>query len=326
MTFITSTITSANPAADLYTALASALSGEGYQLVDTVVISTRTHKVWKCPAANNSAGVDFYLDVAYQTSGTGYLQVMPFEDYNATTHLAFRGAVATSATTLDAPTGSFHGATGYALESAPGGITAATANVLRGGSLPVTSFGYWISVTPDRVIMLTSVDATHINYVGLYTPSTEYAAAAAGGLVPLCVLRLWGTSANGNAGFDSSSSMSMATSSASTCDAALTRVYPSPATSWERSVIALSRNNEALRPKIPSGLATSYPRVGVAIDLWARIGATAPTRYGALKDVYSVLAESNVVRGDTIVLEGDATQWRASTVDTSGKALLFRAA
>src|SRR3954469_25016645 len=144
----------ANPAATLYATLAGGLTTAGFTLVDTQVISTRTHKVWKSAAANNAQGLDWFLDAVYTTTGAGSLWLFPMEFYDPATHLATRmvhGGL--SSTTIDQTFYSINGATAFTLESASWPLNASNAT-----GLPLltstSSFGYWFSVTGDRVIGL----------------------------------------------------------------------------------------------------------------------------------------------------------------------------
>lgn len=172
MTYITNSMTSANPAADLYTAMASALSTAGYTLVDTVVISTRTHKVWKSPAAGNSLGLDWYLDVAYTTTGAGSVWLGAFEYYDPATDLGYRGPyAATSTNPPDATYFSRFGATGSALETTWTHISDNVAQI----QTQTTAYAYWMSITTDRVIAMSSVAPTAVKYCGFFDMYTPWA-------------------------------------------------------------------------------------------------------------------------------------------------------
>jgi len=173
MTYIASSLTSANPAADLYTAMATALSTAGFTLVDTVVISTRTHKVWKSAAGSNAQGLDWYLDVAYTTTGNGSVWLGAFEDYNATTHVGTRGPYNNGNDTNN-PESTFYsrfGATTSALETSWTHISNNVSQI----QVQTSAFAYWISITTDRVIAMTSVAPTSVMYCGFFEMYTPWA-------------------------------------------------------------------------------------------------------------------------------------------------------
>lgn len=316
MTFITSTITSANPAADLYTAIAGALSSEGYTLVDTVVISTRTHKVWKCPAANNAAGKDWYLDVTYTTSGAGSVWWIPYEAYDPVTHLAYRGPVATASGSLDAVTYSRNGATGAALESALVGIHAGV-NTTALLTTPSSSFGYWISVTPNRLIGNVTATPAFLLYAGLYEPTAEYSAIAGADLFPLVMCRL-------NPG---STSWASAGSAPSTASGGIIRVPKATVlTGWDSTLAIYSDVGNALwLPQIPAGSQLINNRSVAKLAIGTGTNASPVGQYGYLYDVRACQADATVTRGDTVTLSGDATQWRLAS-SVSGSAAMYRAA
>src|SRR3954466_3352347 len=163
MAYNTGAITDPSPGATLHTALASLLTTAGYSLVDTVVISTRTHKVWKSPAASNAANLDWYLDIAYTTTGNGNKWFLPFEGYDPSTDLGLRGIVSgTSITTIDATPGSRFGATASSLESGNWfGPVQGTSMAL---TMTTATFTYWASITADRVIVMHTNIATSIFY------------------------------------------------------------------------------------------------------------------------------------------------------------------
>jgi hypothetical protein len=196
MTYITGTLTDSNAPATLYGSIATALTTAGYTLEDTVVITTTTWKVWKSPAASNSANLDWYLFVGYTTTGAGTVRFYCSEGYTAATDLVIRGvkglnSVSTSngsnayyarydnaGLSWDVATGSPYGSTGMAINAVNLGWDTTTfcdRQILA----PATSFGYWISITTNRVIALGSGAPTEAVYTGLYAPSQEYIDVAA---------------------------------------------------------------------------------------------------------------------------------------------------
>jgi hypothetical protein len=182
MTYINGTINTGQDA-DLYNAMATALATNGYSLVDTQVISTRTHKVWKNPAANNSSGQDWFLDIAYSTTGQAGLYIHPFEAYDAVNHLGIRGVITGGTSfTPESTYYSRYGTTGFALET----------NWLQtsdGIQLPTSasSYGYMLSIDTERISGFTTASTSAICYVGLITLSLRSATAAGTAALPLVV-------------------------------------------------------------------------------------------------------------------------------------------
>ncbi|MFD6699678.1 MULTISPECIES: hypothetical protein [unclassified Microbacterium] len=317
MAYITNTITSANPGLDLHTAMASALTTAGYTLVDTVVISTRTHKVWKCPAANNTAGLDWYLDIAYPTTGNGNMSILPFESYDPATHLALRGIIASGSTTIDATTFSVNGATSAALESASNCLHAG--NAVAGNQLVLTtsSFGYWISITGNRVIALTSADPTFVVYAGMHSPSGAHATAAGAKLFPLIFAKINAFSAN-----------STSTNAPSSTACGLTRLpqlSSLTSTGWRYQLQAASAFPLAALPQIPSGATGAFPLATspiLAIAGIADLTQGAQGWWGTFYDLMLVNAAATVSRGDTITIGTDNC---VLTNQSSNYALAFKA-
>ena len=306
MAYITNTLTSSNPSADLYTALAGALTTAGFTLVDTVVISTRTHKIWKSAAANNAAAVDWYLEVVYATTGSGNLALLPMEFFDPATDLAYRTVFGgTSSVVIDATTGSRWGATGQTLESANLALNASTLQLFRVPT-QTTSFGYWISVTGDRVIALSSVEADRFVYAGTYTPSPMYAAQAGAALYPLIVVRpAYNGIGNGSAALSGNT-------------ISFTRI--SPATSlagsgWGdlggyRPFWSGASAGYPVFPGVPSDATTlTGGRYASPIRIDAHNSWAAPAAgggwIGTLIDVAHMRTAASVVRGDTVTIGAD---------------------
>ena len=312
--YVTGTITDANPGAALHTAMASALTTAGFTLVDTVVISTRTHKIWKSAAANNAQGLDWYLDVIYTTTGAGTFSLVPFEFFDPATDLGYRGPHSAPGSTIDAATFSRYGATGQTLEntawvSASGSYTWITS------PLVTTSFGYWVSVTGDRVSLLQSNDASRPLYAGFYQPDSLHAAKAGAGLYPLTAARLMAA--------NSSSAANPGSVSAS-----LTRVPPITAFTgnWSDHLLieGLGDSGMAVQrgqyPSIPAGSTVAHPLVAVPVEMWT-FGMIPSTRWGTLRDVVQ-FPSSGVARGDTVTIDGSTY---VATTTTSGMSFAFKA-
>lgn len=331
MTYISGNITSANPAADLYAQIDTALSSAGFTFVDTVVITTRTHKIWKSNAANNTANVDWYLDVTYTTTGTGSIWLGIFEDYNATTDIGYRGIVWDTTTTVEQTYFSKYGATGYALETNWTGAT----NTFNQIDLSTAAFGYWISITQNRIIAMTSLSATKLVYCGVWEPNTAHSTYAGAQVFPLIVGSL-------------DTYLSSAAGTAAT-NAGVTRAPRAPSISrWTRAGVFWSGHSIANHPDggygaIGAGdvspfLGAIQPRgkyIYVLLNQSAAnsfssdnaqyaLNANAPANVGRAKDVLSFLAAATVTRGDTVTINGET--WILTSKATSYyTALAFRA-
>jgi hypothetical protein len=110
------TINSATPALDLINAIETLMaSHSNWQLVDTVVITTITHKVYKNfgtgVADNNSFGQDFYVVLSYTTATPTQIFVRAVEGWDTTTDLALRPVMddANNATNADTSGGAVGG-------------------------------------------------------------------------------------------------------------------------------------------------------------------------------------------------------------------------
>lgn len=335
MTYITGTLTDSDAPATLYGSIATALSSAGYTLEDTVVITTTTWKVWKSPAASNSANLDWYLYVGYTTTGAGTVRFYCSEDYTAETDLVIRGVIApnssnsnygsnkyysytSGAGVYDATTGSPYGATGYAINhgnwSWDSGVNLAT----RAISCPATSFGYWISLTTDRVIVLGSANPTELIYTGLYVPNQEYLDIAAANtaldpatptIFPLVSLKINASSYNGGSQpYNGSGALltRLGGFGRPTISPALTNTYAywAGTLGWTSSPECFGR--------LPDGLAGN----GVTIPGWntrlntqkmcvmINVVGYAIFTVGTLHGVYESTAASSVTRGDTVTVGG----------------------
>lgn len=289
MAYATGSLTDANSSLALYNVLAGLLTTANYTLVDTVVISTRTHKVWKSAAANNSMNLDWYLDVAYTTTGVGPVHLTPFEYFDPATDLGYRGSYAINDPTIEATYGSRYGSTGYALETnwfgAQNGV---------GISTSASAFGYWLSVTGDRVIALSSLASTLLRYAGFYVPKNEYASLAGGRLFPLI-----------KAEFSTAVGAEVAGA------VGLTRTPPATSlpAGWSRIF--------TVRPEIAyNEIKAVSPTIGQTnivgdVASASRLMIGGVTSYytgmlwGWLKDVVVVPVSSSVVRGDTMTIGSD---------------------
>ena len=290
MAYATGSLTDANSSQALYNVLAGLLTTANYTLVDTVVISTRTHKVWKSAAANNSMNLDWYLDVAYTTTGVGPVHLTPFEYFDPATDLGYRGSYSTNDPTIETTYGSRYGGTGYALETNWFGAQSGV-GILTSAS----AFGYWLSVTGDRVIALSSLAPTLLRYAGFYVPKNEYASLAGGKLFPLV-----------------KAEFSTAIGAETQGVVGLTRTPPATSlpAGWSRIV--------NVRPEISyAELKAVSPTIGQTnivgdVSSASRLMIGGVSNYytgmlwGWLKDVVVVPVLSSVVRGDTMTIGSDS--------------------
>ncbi len=318
MAFVYGTISDASPGATLYTAIADGLSSEGFTLVDTVVISTRTHKVWKCPAANNSHNLDWYLDVVYSTTGAGNMWFAPFEHYDPATHLGYRGPYigGGGAAPVDVATFSRYGSTGYALETNWNTISAGISFLTS-----TSSFGYWISIKPDRIIGLSSAGVNDLLYTGFYNPHPLHIAAVGESSVyPLVSAKL-----HNNA--DSSTASGNG-------ECAFTRI-PGMSTSgtygyaYYLSIKTRSVADLLFMPSLPSGNLSSFSARGASPVLLTTYSNDTINNvlWGTLPDIATARTPSTVVRGDTTTISSDPWILTSSsgTGSNIGYSLLFRA-
>lgn len=327
MTYTTGSLTSANPAADLYTALASALTTAGFTLVDTVVISTRTHKVWKSAAGSNAHGLDWYLDVAYTTTGAGGMWLGAFEYYDPATHLGYRGPYNDfNGAAGDAIYYARYGASGSALET---NWTTITNSICR---IPTqtTAFAYWISVTPDRVIAMSSVSPTHVFYCGFFDMYTPWANKIGGLAYPLitCTVNTINTSQGQH---NTVGPMPVApTASGSAYPAALTRKPPDASNPGFSQMWTPAIYDGFFAPQAPAEPSTgiggpvgyvdtaapTYLDVarGGLLQIALRFGSFTMVTLGTLSDL-AVFGGSSVTRGDTVTISG--TDWVLSSRDPS---------
>jgi hypothetical protein len=214
MSYTNGSVNNANPGATLYALLETALLAIGFTLEDTVVISTRTHKILKSAAGGNTRGVDWYLDISFTTTGAGALMMAPFEGYTAASDLGIRGPYSANSTTFETTNYSAFGPTGNALETSWANSVSHTS--LQLALVASTAFTYRFTYSRDRVVLSLSNAPTQILYAGFYTPTAAALSYQGGSCIPLIVCRIAsGGSANSS-------------TSASTVTAAFTRLpkYP----------------------------------------------------------------------------------------------------
>jgi hypothetical protein len=313
MTYITGTVgASANPGADLYALLAPALTSAGYTLVDTVVISTRTHKVWKCAAANNSQTLDWYLDVAYPTSGAGNMTLLPMEFYDPATHLAYRFVYGQSTATLETTFYSRFGASGFALEDTTNWPVNASNVVVLAFNTSTAAFGYWISVTGDRVAALSSVLPGTILYVGMCTAHPLHVAAVGASAYPLLALAMDTTV--GNALWTSTAG-SVNTPMLMTRAPKLTTIPSSWGSLWG----AMPAVGTQITVPGPASTFTQAMGVRVVCPIWVMFRSGYGV-VGTLIGVTYATSSTSITRGDTVTIGADT--WVTNTQGTNGFTLL----
>lgn len=327
MTFITGTITNANPGPTLYSAIETAALALGWTLVDTVTIGGNTHKVLKSAGASggNTQGLDWYLDINYPTTGTtGGIRFCPFETYNASTHVAGGGPYSQSNTTIDATYYSRFGATQSALETNWANTTSYTG---LSTALVTIAFTYWISITRDRIIVMLSNVATAIAYAGFFTPSSAFSSNAGSALFPLVAAYL---------SPPSGASYSNATNSTA-CLTRLPKLGAMASSGWQyHCIIATNTANFGNFPEGQIGVAVS-PFTGrstgtpltVAANA-AGLSLTGPSSnttsaatdgIGTIDDIIVDYVSAGSIRGDSITIGSDT--WYGITPSTAS-GLFFR--
>jgi hypothetical protein len=316
MTFITpASITNANPGPTLYAVIETAALALGFTLDDTVTIGGNTHKVLKSAAAGNTYGLDWYLDINYPTTGTtGGMRFAPFEGYTAASDVGTRGPFGNTVTsTLDATTYSRYGATTNALETNWTNNSSAS-----GVSMPLSTsaFTYWISITRDRIIVLTSVNVSIIYYTGFFTPSSAHSSNAGAALFPLVMAAI-------------STGAQCATGNGSTATMAFTRVPKASTIAWADSgrINSLAPQVHALVEGQVGTAVSEFTGRATIIPLQVQMGsASVPStstplaaNVGQISDVATGYVTTAAVRGDTVTVGSDT--WYAATA--SGSATLF---
>lgn len=218
MTFITGSITNANPGPALYAVIETAALADGWTLDDTVTIGGNTHKVLKSAAAGNTYALDWYLDINYPTTGTtGGIRFCPFEGYTAASDVATRGPrTGSSDSTIETTYYSRLGATTQALETTWANTAS---NTGLSTALTTSAFTYWVSITRNRIIVLLSNVGTSVAYAGFFTPTSAHTSHAGASLFPLVMAVI-------------NSGASAFASTSSTASMAFTRVPKSTSTNW----------------------------------------------------------------------------------------------
>ena len=298
----------ANPGPLVYTALETKLLALGWTLEDTVVISTRTHKVLKSAAAGNTRNLDWYLDISYPTTGvaSGVL-LTPFEGYTAASDVATRGPYTQSNTTLDATTYSRYGSTTQALETQWVNTNSYTNMVIP---LSTSAFNLYASVNRDRAIVMLSTEGTRVTYAGFFTPSSAHATHAGAAMFPLVVARLLGAadrSASGTAG---------------NVGAALTRIPKASSAQWSTHCV-VGPNTMRMNGRVGGAAGEGDNQITSVPFLVGMGGATwtvGTTHIGELDGVQAAWADAAVTRGDVVTVSGDA--YATSTISSNGCILI----
>ena len=321
MTFISGTISpTANPGPALYAALEPTLLAVGYTLDDTVVISSRTHKMLKSPAGVNSRGQSWYLNFAYNNTGNaaGVFTLRAFEDFNPSTDLAFRGPHNSSSSVIDPATFSRYGTTGYALNSNNWAGSSGWSETLATGA-----FNYWASITPDRIILAVST-YNYVCYAGFFETTSDYEAKAGAGAFPL----ICGVVNN-----------NIISSYGSIPTLVLTRVapmtdfaqIPSENTNWQISVFADGLYTPRL---LASGAIGSLPSVFTntieAVPFPVCFGGSSfisaayfgSAKVGQLSGLASVFRIASVALGDTVTIGSDT--WVVVNIASTGLATILK--
>jgi hypothetical protein len=171
MSFTASSIgATANCAKALADAIHPLLTAAGFTHVEDWTSSTKTARIYKSPAASNSFGSDWYLNV-YRSSDTATgLSLFVAEAYNGTTKRFTNFAPNTQSLT---PTASFAVNDTGVLPDGSGGSVAAMSTSYPIG-VGTGGYQYWLSAHPNRVVLATRVGTTDCaTYAGLYDDTLQ---------------------------------------------------------------------------------------------------------------------------------------------------------
>lgn len=283
---------------------------QGWTLVNTVVISTRTHKILKSAAAGNVQNKDWYIDISYQTTGAGNMVLAPFEDVASGGTSGIRGPYTNIDLSIETTYYSRFGTTPQTFESQ----WANTSGV--GYAIPLvssTNFVYWISVTRNRLIYTVS-SQSNIAYCGFYVPTAAHQGAAGASVFPLISTAL---ASNGSA---------LSSTSISSVTAAVTRLpkftdLASQVTQygWSNSVTV------GFYVGMSAGMAgqQDHPAVGgtylAPYFVMLGSGASGIDRFGSivgyLDGIGSMPTAVSAIRGDTVTVDG--VPWYMQTRQSS---------
>jgi hypothetical protein len=320
MTYATGTVTDANPGPALYAAMEPTFLAAGFTLVDTVVIGSRTHKVLKSAAADNTFALDWYLDVHFPTTGAGSIFFTPFEHFDPATDLGYRGPYSVSSATIDGTTYSRYGATGNALETNWANSAAHTA---LDNPIVTSAFGWYLSATTERVIFLSTAASAELHYCGFFEPTAAHEAHAGADMYPLIV-----------AHFSSPVTTPSSGSGATAISACLTRMPKVGSVNWINHVVC-----DISYAQMSGAVGGSGPFGGTGETALARrpivmghnaLGSSSGTAavaglglVGFLIDVGNSWTDGTIARGDTFT-DDDSGVW-VSTDDTSSVGMWFKA-
>lgn len=193
MAYSSGTITSANPAADLYAAIVTAFDAhDNWDIIENVVISSVNHQVWRNNGTGTGAndfGTNFYIALIYNPTGGTTLDVKAFESYDSSLDKLVRPCVPVSSSLTPNANTSFGPETlssGYTLDNTAVMVYARLATV-------TTGFDYYIQVSENRLCVATKFSTTdNAFYAGIF----ESLLAAGSEPFPLCVI---GTTGQENA-------------------------------------------------------------------------------------------------------------------------------
>lgn len=308
MTFITGTVTNANPGPTLYALIETPALAAGWTLDDTVVIGGNTHKVLKSAAAGNTYGLDWYLDINYPTTGiTGGMRFTPFEGYTAASDVGLRGPYSAANAVLDATTYSRFGATTSALETNWANSASYTA---LSATLSTSTFTYWITITRDRIIVMTSLQATQVSYAGFFTPTSAHSSNAGAALFPLVTATVTANSASTSSTTPSSVTMAF------TRTPKLTSIP-----SWGSSAYATAQagvlgffgsGQAGVAASEITGASQLVPvPILMGVGVTPGVGSTLSALAGYFDGVAAGYVLSSAVRGDSLTVGSDT--WYAAT-------------
>lgn len=278
MTYVapTAVTSDAAPSTTLLTAIESALTTHpAWEFVEERVVSTYTCRVWKCLAAYNAQGIDFYIAFrrATATIGTSLIDVLAGETYDTGTGNMTRYCPPTGSTYT--PDGTYNAITGATASNL-------TIPYIRSITTSTVTFTYSLLVTNNALMVYCSTTSGFI-YVGIFNSVwTEWGTKE----FPLIVASPGATAPN--ASISRLPGVTTSTSSAASTTISANVTWETPVGSIAGTIPAVAASKaRGARPKVTPAADSSTPR-------------------GAMYDVLYFNCAAGVVAGDTATVDGRA--------------------
>lgn len=320
MAFSSGTI-SANFAPALQSALVALAQQAGFTLIDTVTATsgsnTATHKILQSPTPTIQSST-WVLDIVVCGNS---LSMCACETWDATAHTGtgFCGTSynGVSFNSVLIPSGTFE----QKNVAGAGASAIGYGNATSQQTLSST-FGWWASMTANRVILMTSLNPTVLDYAGLFAPFTDVAQGWGSTRYPIVSLEM---NSNSNTSSYSNSFFTEYGGTGNQTVSGISRL-PGLSTAPYRYVVgtggifrtpgggslpALTQSDGRPVPIVPVGVvSTDTGDLGIL---------------GLVVDVGIVRASSTVARGDTVSVGSDT--WVLSTAGSgSSRSMCFKEA